>query len=933
MPADNIQYRQFIDEDELYTMLEKLSRMHRKTEIAMKLLKSITGVDFNIHIKTNTNINFNNGTNFLAYGSNLAHIAACFNRLDLLECFVNLGGNINTVNSLLETPLHVAILFGNMHIAHYMLNELDIKEPMKPARSYSPNTFAKDNKGNTPLHLMMLPPKKDIEIYIKNLKKMLKFIRDVNVANSAGNTPAHIAALHSNHYALAELLTSGMLDLRKKNNEGISVFTALTQEPSGKVFDCFVQELVTKSQNSNTLIDLKNDDGNNLLSCCILRESLTSIKLILKKWQDDKCLTKMLAEKNDNDHTPLDIAVVTFKSGIVKTLTELSLDKTLVENSLIKFLTAIERKKNHPPKATYVIANNLLDHAPLLDIKNNWNILLYVARIKLPKYIVQLVLNHQDNGAPVSSQVKFLLVQEGKDSPLHVAAKHNNTQTFLLLLEEYGQHITTDTTANANNMLKLNSTGADSLNLMQIALQNNNEDIFIALMHKVGVREILNGFFTTEDSDNLVFLTLAERNFALCRKLLSFICCEQNMDVHHDEIRKFFKQVGKNGRTVAHMATCNDSCNIFPMIYDACPDIIHIKNNDDCTPIELLIKNGAINALQHIAKQDESILPKWALDNAERTNELIANTDNIEIASLLSSTREQEQKLLQKIFTTILKNGNEKSLQQAIDLHPELLNVQLIAEDDDAIQMSALQISVNVGNLDLITKLLKLRVNVNFQDANGNTAMHTAFMRTGDNIEIIRHLVNSNINASLRNANGLSAVELSISNGSMDILQTMLSKCQFTQLPCINMESLRTGLCMMDSKQDAHSLLILATPKQDNVQSTINQQLIDNVKKENLALSRFLCFQKGLSFAVKNEHGLFGSFLGLWHYAVNACEWYFGKHSRPDIKDAINMNNVDEQSSRPAVLTMQQKSLHDCQEAFSKKIFEKNTEKEARHGA
>lgn len=99
--------------------------------------------------------------------------------------------NINTSNTMLYTPLHLSILYGNEEIFELIIN-------------LNPQLETKTCIGKTALHLSI--QQKNINIF----KKLLTYKINAEIPTNKGVTPLHLAVYYQNEEAVETLLNYGV---------------------------------------------------------------------------------------------------------------------------------------------------------------------------------------------------------------------------------------------------------------------------------------------------------------------------------------------------------------------------------------------------------------------------------------------------------------------------------------------------------------------------------------------------------------------------------------------------------------------------------------------------------------------------------------------------------------------------------------------------
>ena len=138
------------------------------------------------------------------------HLAATSDDLEYFNTIVNLGFDINSLDSDGYTPLHRAIEYGCVSIAKYLISQ--------------PNclceTLTKDNI--TPLH-------DAVRNYLSIVQCLVERGVDVNIKDKYGNTPLYMACIY-NHLPVVEYLTAQPNCNINSNNERHPLIAAADKE-------------------------------------------------------------------------------------------------------------------------------------------------------------------------------------------------------------------------------------------------------------------------------------------------------------------------------------------------------------------------------------------------------------------------------------------------------------------------------------------------------------------------------------------------------------------------------------------------------------------------------------------------------------------------------------------------------------------------------
>jgi hypothetical protein len=113
--------------------------------------------------------------------------AAVYGRLEVGQCLVDLGANINVRDKYRDTPLINSAPEGHVEFARMLLEHGAVID-------------AQNDDGNTVLHITIIRGKPDA------VRLLLEYGADVNVCNDLGNTPSMLAS-SSGYQEIVELLS------------------------------------------------------------------------------------------------------------------------------------------------------------------------------------------------------------------------------------------------------------------------------------------------------------------------------------------------------------------------------------------------------------------------------------------------------------------------------------------------------------------------------------------------------------------------------------------------------------------------------------------------------------------------------------------------------------------------------------------------------
>ena len=228
---------------------------------------------------------------------------------------IMIGGCKDSQNSVEDSPLHTAAIFGNLDEIESILAEkpelvnakdeegdtplhlaisiLGSKEAVKLLIAKGANVNAKNNMGGTPLHMALttLGEKEMVELLVANGA-------DVNVKeDTMGATPLHFAA-DEGHKDIVEFLISKGAVVNAKDNIGGTALHHLTQEGQEDNTE-MIEFLVSKGADINSKDDLASATP---LHYASMNGYITIVKFLIANGADIYC-------KAYEEATPLMLAV------------------------------------------------------------------------------------------------------------------------------------------------------------------------------------------------------------------------------------------------------------------------------------------------------------------------------------------------------------------------------------------------------------------------------------------------------------------------------------------------------------------------------------------------------------------------------------------------------------------------------------------------
>jgi len=148
-------------------------------------------------------------------------MSSSVSRLGILQCLINNGAELNSINSKGDTPLMIAVTKSDAAIVKQLIqagSNLSIASSFHIYyREMKPNTTILALKNNEGFDLLALATANDYLEYIQMLISTGKF--DINKTTFSNNTPLHIAS-EMGHLELCKWLLNHSADVNLANSTG-----------------------------------------------------------------------------------------------------------------------------------------------------------------------------------------------------------------------------------------------------------------------------------------------------------------------------------------------------------------------------------------------------------------------------------------------------------------------------------------------------------------------------------------------------------------------------------------------------------------------------------------------------------------------------------------------------------------------------------------
>jgi ankyrin repeat protein len=176
--------------------------------------------------------------------------AVRLNDIVLVKALIDAGADVNAIDELGETPLHVAVVRGYREVASLLIekgadvNAGDVRglTPVHAAawRGYRDSVDllitkgadinARDKDGLTPLHTAALAGRKE------TVAQLIEKGADVNAKNKDAVTPLHAAALAGDRETVALLINKGA-DVNVRSKDGLTPLQMASQQEHWEVVE------------------------------------------------------------------------------------------------------------------------------------------------------------------------------------------------------------------------------------------------------------------------------------------------------------------------------------------------------------------------------------------------------------------------------------------------------------------------------------------------------------------------------------------------------------------------------------------------------------------------------------------------------------------------------------------------------------------------
>ncbi|KAM6305459.1 CARD- and ANK-domain containing inflammasome adapter protein-like [Aegotheles albertisi] len=349
--------------------------------------------------------------------------------------------DINALNSLSETLLHVAAAHEHLTIMEYLISK-------------GAKTDVKDKGGRTPLHRAAEKGHGDA------VKVLLRCGASMYSLDREGKTPLHLAAQNNHRHILKMLLEEEARSYRNQHN--FLHMAALKDE------SCLAKMLLQAGAST----DGKDERGQTALSHAVSRGAENTAKVLLEAGAsvDPNVVERAL----NNNHPTIFKMLLEYSKDLSSDIMESALFRAVQKNLHGIVAALIDR-------GTDINTYNEMQYTPLLlacETGNAESAEVLIAKgadfgIKTPASDTALHLAVQAGAASIANLllckgVEANLMNQADETPLHVAALHNKGALVGLLV---------------NAGAKINAVTEEFVTPLHIASQRGNTNVAQQLLH------------------------------------------------------------------------------------------------------------------------------------------------------------------------------------------------------------------------------------------------------------------------------------------------------------------------------------------------------------------------------------------------------------------------------------------------------------------
>lgn len=289
-----------------------------------------------------------------------------------IACAVIDGGNIGTTDKDMWTPMHIAALNGHENIIEFLIRlEADIT--------------AKTGAGHTPLHVAVSHSQEKVAEVLCN--------RGANpfIANKEGWLPLDLAATEKLQQCMGKIEETFIKKNIEVPTEFLTDCPAILPRAIKKKYHDVLKDLMGLHDNGFDVgLDKKDDKGNTLLHLAARNNDHKALELLLSS-------NPYPFKKNSDQKYPIDLVKPGKAKDILETYEKKYVDRLLESSELVA-----------------KVGSDLLFYCAEKGYKESMEGLLYYAR---------------------AGVLKVNLADENKNTPLHIAVKHEREEVAAMLLK------------------------------------------------------------------------------------------------------------------------------------------------------------------------------------------------------------------------------------------------------------------------------------------------------------------------------------------------------------------------------------------------------------------------------------------------------------------------------------------------------------------
>ena len=712
---------------------------------------------------------------------------------DYLDKYVNISSKEES------TALHLCVS-NNL--------EVNLRELLK----FSPNITCEDGNGNTALHLASkLNFKSLVTILIEHVKSIEgDYPSFINAVNKMRMTPLHLSIISSNLEIAEELITAGA-EIYATDDSGKTVLhlaVLITEEDKrNKAISFIFQQEKEKSDPERKLIQIQETSNNDSpLHLAVVRSNNKTIQLLLKESPD---LTLCDVLKRSVLHLAITKGHLEIIESILNYITQVyPKDKTdplhvlnLQDNDGNTALhIAIESSRGD-------ILKELLPLNPLMNLKNSLGQTPLHIAVSKKESILKDVLDEISKYSEEEIYSYFYALDNTGLPPLHYAIEHNHLHSVETLISsgaglacrENEQHTTLFNERNGlslcfcrlkKNRLKKFLSKFTGYNIF-VGYRMDDKKVWVVALLPALTQTSVHGDQDIEEQTD----TLQEDNI-----MKSIIECESTEPIKagilqghiddkkltnngdnwlknfvisnksHKNVRKFVVDLNSSTKDLCDMLKTgveNNDC--FDVFEDVVESIPAIRDDPDSLDEDIReISRTLVDILSLSLKNDKTDALKKLLTLNPLLTHLYGENNDSTLLHLMVEKGKSSNFLGEYL-------GKVKIQEEQIP------NIgKRIVDSKNSNSMTALNMSIELKQLNNIKTILSYQPDASLADASGNSSLHFA-AKTG-NFEIARLIIvyisDQNLTSLFdqKNSDGCTPLHLATESGSVEVCELLLEK-------------------------------------------------------------------------------------------------------------------------------------------------------------